>query len=102
MGRLARAVFGLQQGPAQPAEHVVRVKKRAYEIRAVNDIPYFKELLQQLEDVSQQPVSVGVHADMIEQVGKQNAYREILSTLRKDLKTAERMIAEDQARQRKS
>jgi hypothetical protein len=79
-----------------------QTKQRAYEIRGVNDLAYFQDLLKQLEAVATAPVSVGNHAEMIEQVGKQNAYRELLSVLRKDLETAERMIADDQARQRAS
>lgn len=100
MGTLARAVFGMK-GPKKN-DGAKATKKRAYEIQTVNDIPYFKDLLKQLDEIAQQPVTVGNHAIMIEQVGKQNAYREFLGILRKDLETAERMIGMDQARQRGS
>jgi uncharacterized protein YgiM (DUF1202 family) len=79
-----------------------RTKQWSYEVRNTNDTPYFKTVLAQLEQNAQQPINVtGNQAGMIEQVGKQNAYREFLQLLRKDLETAERMIAEDQIRQRR-
>lgn len=99
MGALARAVLGIRE-PKRPQANAAEMKKRAYEIRTVNDIPYFKELLRQLEEAAQQPVAVGNHAEMIEQIGKLNAFREFLSRLKKDLDTAERIVAGDQARQR--
>jgi hypothetical protein len=101
MGALARAVLGIKSG-GRKTEPVLQSKARAYEIRTVNDLAYFKDLIKQLERVAQRPVNVGNHAEMIEQVGKQNAYREILEVIRKDLETAERFIAGDQARQRQS
>lgn len=100
MGSLARAVLGMRA--PKKNEGAKATKKRAYEIQTVNDIPYFKDLLKQLEEIAQQPVEVGNHATMIEQVGKQNAYREFLGVLRKDLETAERMIGMEQTRQRGS
>lgn len=99
MGRLARIVTDLKN--PRKSEVGTKTKKQAYEIRTVNDIPYFQGLLKQLEEKAHSPVVVSNDsAKMIEQVGRQNSYRELLSVLRKDLETAERMIAEDQARQR--
>lgn len=100
MGKLARMVLNMKEPKKTP--EAAQTKKEAYEVRTAHDLPYFQRLLKRLEDASQQPVSVGVHAEMIEQVGKQNAYRELLSDLRKDLETAERVIAMAQARQRLS
>jgi hypothetical protein len=100
MGDWARRVMGIGKGPTKGT--AMQSKSKAYEIRAVNDIPYFQGFLKQLEAVAQKPVGVGNHAEMIEQVGRQNAYREILAVLRKDLETAERFVAGDQARQRQS
>lgn len=100
MGDLARAVLGMRKPKKQAAEaHTV---DKARQIVDINDLTYFRELLKQLEKVAQMPVNVGQHASMIEQVGKQNAYREILDILRKDLETAERILAGHQARQRAS
>ena len=61
---------------------------------------YFQDLVKQLENIAHAPVSVGNHQEMIEQVGKQNAYRELLLMFKKDLDTAERVLSQDQARQR--
>jgi hypothetical protein len=91
MGDWARRVMGIGKGPTKGT--AMQSKSKAYEIRAVNDIPYFQGFLKQLEAVAQKPVGVGNHAEMI---------REILAVLRKDLETAERFVAGDQARQRQS
>ena len=77
-------------------------KRRASEILVVQATTYFKEILKQIEAVAHAPVHVGEHQSMIEQVGKQNAYRELLLVFKKDLSTAERVLAADQARQRQS
>ncbi len=98
MGKFAEAVLGLRKPAKTKVEK--QTKNRAYEIRTINDTEYFKDLIAQMEAVANTPVQVAVHVAMIEQVGKQNAYRELLQVLRKDLSTAERMIAEDQQRQR--
>jgi hypothetical protein len=98
MGALARMVLGMKQPTKQRVQKVS--KDQAYETRTVHDSRYLKNLIEWLEEVANKPVGVGNHAAMIESVGRSNAFREILQRLRKDLSTAERMIAEDQQRQR--
>lgn len=101
MGRLARMVLGIRE-EKKTDEVVVQTKARAGEIVTINQLSYFQELLAQLKSIAYQPVAVGDHPAMIEQVGKQNAYRELLSVLERDLRTAERVLADDSIRQRNS
>jgi hypothetical protein len=98
MGELARKVLGMKSKPKTKLEK--QTKDMAYTIRNVQESSYFQRILDQLRTVAHAPVIVTTHQSMIEQVGKQNAYRELLQMFEKDLNTAERMIAEDQARQR--
>lgn len=100
MGQLARMVLGLRK--PQPQSKAARVtEKRAHEIRQVNDTEYFQSVIARLERQAQMPVIISdIGAQMAEQVGRQNAYRELLIEFRKDLETAERQIAEDFQRQR--
>ncbi|MHC4703820.1 MAG: hypothetical protein ACYTFQ_24935 [Planctomycetota bacterium] len=101
MGELARRVLGMKQPKRRKdyPEDAMAVK-RASEILVLQGTTYFKGILKQLEAVAHAPVNVGEHQTMIEQVGKQNAYRELLLVFKKDLDTAERVLAQDQARQR--
>ena len=103
MGELARRVLGMKQ-PKRTQDYPEDAlgKKKASEIMAVQSTTYFKGVLAQIESVAHAPVNVGNHETMIEQVGKQNAYRELLLVFKKDLSTAERVLAQDQARQRNS
>ena len=98
MGKFAQMVRGMRTPDRQPVQK--QSKDDAYETRTVHDSRYLKRVIAWLEEVANKPVTVGVHATMIESVGRSNAYREVLQRLRGDLATAERMIAEDQARQR--
>jgi hypothetical protein len=98
MGELARKVLGMKRPPKTRLE--TQTKDMAYGIRNVQESAYFQRILEQLRKVAHAPVIVGEHQSMIEQVGKQNAYRELLQIFEKDLNTAERVIAGDQERQR--
>jgi hypothetical protein len=98
MGKFAEAVLGWRS--PTPKKEDETSKGKAQDILGVQRMPYFKGLVAQLEAIAHMPVQVGDHAAMIEQIGKQNAYRELLLMFKKDLDTAERVLAQDQARQR--
>lgn len=98
MGKFAEAVLGWRN--PLPRKEDETSKGRAQDILALRGMTYFQDLVKQLEAIAHAPVNVGNHQEMIEQVGKQNAYRELLLMFKKDLSTAERVLAQDQARQR--
>lgn len=98
MGKFAEAVMGWRK--PSPRKEDETSKGRAQDILAIQRMTYFKSLVSQLETIAHMPVQVAEHAAMIEQIGKQNAYRELLLMFKKDLETAERVLAQDQARQR--
>jgi hypothetical protein len=98
MGKLAQMVLGLRNPTPLPIQK--QTKDAAYAVRAAHDGPYLQQIMTWIEEVANKPVAVGVHAAMIESVGRSNAYREILQRLKKDLETAERILADDQQRQR--
>lgn len=85
----------------EPREATQKMSKQhARQVVDAQLLPYFQELLARWEAVASQPVDVANHAEMIEQVGRQNTYRAIVAELKREFQTAERILAQDAQRQR--
>lgn len=104
MGSFARRVLGLQLGEAPaPKREDKLTKQHARQVVDAWEMPYFKELLARLEARAQEPIEVsGDMSSLAEKVGRQNAVRELVRELRKEFETADRVLAQDMERQRRS
>jgi hypothetical protein len=99
MGRFAEAVLGIKR--PKPLKSDQKIEDRANEIVRVNDSPYFKDLLTKVEEAAMAPIDVSNDsAKMAASVGKQAAYRELLAVLKKELETAQRILAQRHDRRR--
>ena len=100
MGAFARRVLNLQGPKSVPVVQDKEAKQNARQVLDVHELPYMKDLIERLDAQGSLPIAVeGGHEKMIEQVGRQNAYRILVAMLKKERATAERVLAQDQARQ---
>ena len=103
MGAFARRVLGMQTAKAAIPALDKEAKLHARQVLDAHEMPYMQRLLTNLGQQASLPIEVeGGHEKMIEQVGRQNAYRILVALLQKERDTAERVLAQDQARQRQS
>lgn len=103
MGAFARRVLGMQAAKAAIPSLDKETKLQARQVLDAHELPYMKRLIESLEAQGAVPIAVeGGHEKMIEQVGRQNAYRVLVALLKKERDSAERVLAQDQARQRQS